>query len=111
MRADGFRLPPPHNQRSMGKSRESRKILTPKDLSIQHGYDAERIGFSDSPTSGGVDVGQYTEDEIAEAIFDWWISGKPYKQWYAEKYLQQKIDFDFNDETEAGEEDNGMEQG
>ena len=51
-------------------------------------------GFSDSPTSGGVDVGQYTEDEIAEAIFDWWISGKPYKQWYAEKYLQQKINFE-----------------
>lgn len=68
-------------------------------------------GFSDSPTSGGVDVGQYMEDEIAEAIFDWWISGKPYKQWYAEKYLQQKIDFDFNDETETSEEDNGLEQG
>lgn len=51
-------------------------------------------GFSESPASGGVDAGQWTEDEIAEAIFDWWISGKPYKQWYAEKYLQQKIDFD-----------------
>ena len=50
-------------------------------------------GFSDSPTSSGVDVGQYTEDEIAEAIFDWWISGKPYKKWYADKYLQLKIDF------------------
>ena len=35
----------------------------------------------------------YTEDEIADAIFDWWISGKPYKQWYADKYLQLKFDF------------------
>ena len=26
-------------------------------------------------------------------MFDWWISGKSYKKWYAEKYLQQKIDF------------------
>ena len=26
-------------------------------------------------------------------MFDWWISGKSYKQWYAEKYLQQKINF------------------
>ena len=44
-------------------------------------------------TSSGVHAGQYTEDEIAEAIFDWWISGKSYKQWYAEKYLQLKINF------------------
>ena len=51
-------------------------------------------GFSESPASGGVDAGQWTEDEIAEAIFDWWISGKPYKQWYSDKYLQQEIEFD-----------------
>lgn len=50
-------------------------------------------GFSGSPVSGGVDTVQWSEDEIAEAIFDWWISGKPYKQWYADKYLQLKIDF------------------
>lgn len=37
--------------------------------------------------------GQHTEDEYAEAIFDWWISKKSYKQWYAEKYLQLKINF------------------
>ena len=51
-------------------------------------------GFSESPASGGVDAGQWTEDEIAEAIFDWWVSGKPYKQWYSDKYLQQEIEFD-----------------
>ena len=50
--------------------------------------------FSESPASGGVDAGRWTEDEIAEAIFDWWISGKPYKQWYSDKYLQQEIEFD-----------------
>ena len=49
--------------------------------------------FSDSPAAGGVATGQWTEDEIAEAIFDWWISGKPYKKWYADKYLQRKFDF------------------
>ena len=53
-----------------------------------------RPGFSNGPASGGVDAGQWSEDEIAEAIFDWWISGKPYKQWYADKYLQQKINFE-----------------
>lgn len=31
---------------------------------------------------------------IAEAIYDWWLSGKSYKQWYAERYQQLHIDFD-----------------
>ena len=34
------------------------------------------------------------ENEIAENIFDWWISGKSYKRWYADKFLQLKIKFD-----------------
>jgi len=25
--------------------------------------------------------------------FDWWISGKPYKQWYADKFIQGHLDF------------------
>ncbi|MDD6754396.1 MAG: phosphoadenosine phosphosulfate reductase family protein, partial [Prevotella sp.] len=33
------------------------------------------------------------ENEIAENVYDWWISGKSYKQWYAEKFLQLKLDF------------------
>lgn len=33
------------------------------------------------------------KNEIAENIFDWWISGKSYKQWYAEKFCQLKLDF------------------
>lgn len=74
---------PPHNQITM--EQQTLSMSLPKGQSD---------GFSDSPKSGGVDLGQYTEDEIAEAIFDWWVSGKPYKQWYAEKYLQHKIDFD-----------------
>lgn len=35
------------------------------------------------------------ENEIAEAIFEWWISGKPYKKWYSEKCLQLKLNFNF----------------
>ena len=52
--------------------------------------------FFDSPSQqvnwGGQD--EPSEDEIAEAIFDWWISGKPYKQWYADTYLQSKLEFE-----------------
>lgn len=69
----------------------------------------ERGGFSGGSSSDRLKEEQ--ENEIAENIYDWWISGKSYKQWYAEKYLQQQINFDFNDETTIGEENNGMEQG
>lgn len=34
-------------------------------------------------------------ERIAEAIFDWWISGKSYKKWYSEKCLQLKLNFNF----------------
>ena len=46
--------------------------------------------------SGGSSSDRLTEEqenEIAENIYDWWISGKSYKQWYAEKFLQLKLDF------------------
>lgn len=41
-------------------------------------------------------VAEYDEQkerEIAEAIFDWWISKKSFKQWFAEKYQQGTLDF------------------
>lgn len=43
----------------------------------------------DSVSPDGLTEAQ--ENEIAENIFDWWISGKAYKKWYAEKFLQQDI--------------------
>ena len=35
------------------------------------------------------------ERQICENIFDWWISGKSYERWYADKFLQGKL---FDDE-------------
>lgn len=52
---------------------------------------AER-GFSSGSSSGRLTEEQ--ENEIAENIYDWWISGKSYKRWYADKFLQLKINFD-----------------
>ena len=49
------------------------------------------IGFSSSSSSDRLTKEQ--ENEIAENIYDWWISGKSYKQWYAEKFQQMKLDF------------------
>ena len=55
----------------------------------------ETIGFSESSSSDRLTEEQ--ENEIAENIFDWWISGKSYKRWYSDKFLQLTFDFDFDD--------------
>lgn len=70
--------------------------------------DEQRIvgGFSDNPSLNGDRGGDQepTEDEIAEKIFNWWISGKAYSQWYADTYLQQHIDFDFDNDEEENDD-------
>lgn len=48
-------------------------------------------GFSSSSSSDRLTEEQ--ENEIAENIYDWWVSGKSYKQWYAEKFQQMKLDW------------------
>lgn len=37
------------------------------------------------------DFGDGTEDEICESVFNWWISGKSYKVWYADEIQQLKL--------------------
>lgn len=49
-------------------------------------------GFSSSSSSDGLTDEQ--EHEIAENIYDWWISGMSYKRWYAERFLQYELEFD-----------------
>lgn len=53
--------------------------------------------FLNNPSVKIYTEGNNVEDIIAENIFDWWISGKSYKKWYADKFLQLKIDFDAED--------------
>lgn len=54
------------------------------------------IGFRKASDFGRFmkEHGEDKERQIAEAIFDWWISGKSYSEWYAERFQQLKIDFD-----------------
>lgn len=47
---------------------------------------------SSSSSSDGLTDEQ--EREIAENIYDWWISGMSYKRWYAERFLQYELEFD-----------------
>ncbi len=49
-------------------------------------------GFSTGSSSDGLTDEQ--EREIAENIYDWWISGLSYKKWYAKRFLQYTLDFD-----------------
>ena len=58
---------------------------------IQH-PDPHYWGFSGSSSSDGLTEEQ--EHEIAENIFEWWISGKSYKKWYAAKFLQLEFKFE-----------------
>lgn len=39
------------------------------------------------------ECGYLKYDLEASEMFDWWISGKSYKKWYSDTFLQQKIDF------------------
>lgn len=66
---------------------------------LKHPDKQHWTGFSSSPSSNGIADGD-SEDVIAENIFDWWISGKSYTKWYAEKFLQLKL-FNDNEETET----------
>lgn len=57
-------------------------------------------GFSIGVNAEGEDVNavsqltdEQIEREVAEAIFDWWISKKSYRKWYADKYLQRELNF------------------
>lgn len=55
-------------------------------------------GVIHAPSNQPVNLGRQnepSEDEIAESIFDWWISEKPFNQWYSEKYLQLTLNFNF----------------
>lgn len=67
----------------------------------------ERTGFSQSSSSDRL-TDEQMEDLIAENIYDWWISGKSYKKWYTDKFLQLKFDLLEENETQTGEENNGV---
>lgn len=58
----------------------------------------ERSGFSQSSSSDRL-TDEQKEDLIAENIYDWWISGKSYKKWYTDKFLQLKFDLSEDNET------------
>lgn len=57
--------------------------------SASNGCTSCKIGFL--PSSSSDRLTEEQENEIAENIYDWWISGKSYQKWYAEKFQQQNL--------------------
>lgn len=49
------------------------------------------IQSKDVPCASYENLTEDQENEIAENIFDWWISGESYKKWYCEKFMQQNL--------------------
>jgi len=50
--------------------------------------------FSGSPACNTAGISEQEENEIIDNIFDWWVSGKSYDAWFADKFLQQTINFE-----------------
>ena len=85
---------PLRNVRGLLRTQAATSIITTHNIGWareQRDMEARSTGFSSSSSSDRLTEEQ--ENEIAENIYDWWISGKSYKQWYAEKFQQLKLDF------------------
>ena len=86
---------PLRNVRGLLRTQAVTSIIQTRNIGIDErteGYGSSRkLGFSGGSSSDRLTEEQ--ENEIAENIYDWWISGKSYKQWYAEKFQQLKLDF------------------
>ncbi len=72
-----------HNQRIMPPHRQLKGIWSGNFLD----------GGNEDSLAGVTGYDEERERKIAEEIFDWWISKKSFNQWFAERYLQQTIDF------------------
>ena len=86
---------PLRNVRGLLRTQAATSIIPTRNIGMderKQRYTGPReAGFSSSSSSDRLTEEQ--ENEIAENIYDWWISGKSYKQWYAEKFQQLKLDF------------------
>ena len=115
--ADNQEITPPHRPNIYQLPRRGRAIPQSRSLYDNDGFVRGAISldkteprdldrkFLNSVVRNGESVNaesNITEEqiarEVAEAIFDWWISRKSYKQWFADKYLQGSFDI-FDEES------------
>ena len=60
---------------------------------IEKPADKKNGDFSTNAAMAGARSYHKAPRMIAEAIYDWWRSKKPFKQWFAETYQQGTLDF------------------
>lgn len=79
----------------LDSSRKRHRIAQDADGYINHPDPGHWMGKNGrgSLSSSSDRLTEEQENEIAENIYDWWISVKSYKRWYAEKFQQMKLDF------------------
>ena len=86
---------PLRNVRGLLRTQAATSIIQARNIGMDERTEvygrSRKPGFSSSSSSDRLTEEQ--ENEIAENSYDWWISGKSYKQWYAEKFQQLKLDF------------------
>lgn len=81
LQRNGFKHPLNSYQKDIWRAIPKERMERDVDANHQYMWGG---GISDNLTDE-------QETEIAENIYDWWISSKPYKQWYAEKFQQQDL--------------------
>lgn len=84
---------PCRNVRGMLRNGQFSEARTSGDTSSspKTGCKPDKTGFSQSSSPARLTEEQ--ENEIAENIFDWWVSGKSYEKWYADKFGQLSLEF------------------
>lgn len=72
------------------------KVTPPRKATTQRTVGGKFFDSTDGKcsTASAQNYDEQIEREVAENIIDWWISKKSYKEWYAQKFLQLKINFD-----------------
>lgn len=97
----------PHIKRGWIKAIKAIRAKRSQTCETCFDTDTNKSGFKIPPTmrelwSNKIDQSgnkkrrnEQLEDEIAEVIFDWWISGKTYDKWYSDKCLQLALDFNY----------------
>lgn len=92
-----YRKPKPESRYQQGMAANSVSIPTKRIFGERYHRNEWNemwngtFGFSGSSSSDRLTEEQ--ENEIAENIYDWWISGKRYQQWYNDKFRQQTLNF------------------
>ena len=97
----GFKILTAHLLQEWGGAIGINKVTPPQEkATTQRAVGGKFFDSTDGKCStvSAQDYDEHIEREVAENIIDWWVSKKSYKQWYADKFLQKKLNFEENND-------------